>query len=297
MNILNFGSVNFDRVYRVPHFVRPGETIAATSFATFSGGKGFNQSTAIARAGGRVAHAGCIGADGIVLRDELARDGVDVGHLRVVDAPTGHGLIQVDDSGQNCIVICGGANRMVSKADVAAAMAGFGPGDALLVQNEVSCIPEMIATAAGKGMEVVFNPAPMGPEVAGYPLDKVTLFIVNEVEAASLSGMSADEPGALLDALSARFPRADFVMTLGARGAAARFAGAPDAFVAAHRVAAVDTTAAGDTFIGFFLAARQRGEGVEAALAVANAAAAICVSRPGAAPSIPLLGEVAEKAT
>ena len=294
MNILNFGSVNIDRVYRVPHFVQPGETIAAASFATFSGGKGVNQSTAIARAGGRVSHAGCIGADGVALRDELARDGADVVHLRVVDAPTGHGLIQVDDSGQNCIVICGGANRMVSKADVAAAMAGFGPGDALLVQNEVSCIPEMIATAAGKGMEVVFNPAPMGPEIAGYPLDKVTLFIVNEVEASALAGASsAAEPRALLDALSARFPRAGVVLTLGARGAIARFAGESDAFVAARPVQAVDTTAAGDTFIGYFLAERQRGTSVAAAMETASAAAAICVSRPGAAPSIPWRGELA----
>lgn len=288
MKILNFGSVNIDRVYRVEHFVRPGETISASEYALFSGGKGFNQSTALARAGAVVFHAGAIGVDGRWLKEALELDGADVHLLREVDAPTGHAVIQVDDNGQNCIIIEGGANRRISPLDVDAAFAGFSRGDALLIQNETSAIPEMIERAFAKGMEVVFNPAPMGEEVHSYPLDKVSLFIVNELEGAEIASIASDDPAVILDAMQARFPSANFVLTLGVRGAVARFNAKPDLFVPAKRVSAVDTTAAGDTFIGYFLAERQSGASLRSAMEVATAASAVCVTRMGAAPSIPM---------
>ena len=285
--ILNFGSVNIDHVYSVPHFVRPGETLASGRYATFSGGKGFNQSTALARAGAKVAHAGMIGADGAWLRDALAADGVDITHLAVRDEPTGHAVIQVDASGQNCIIICGGANRAITPQYAEEVLSHFGDGDTLLLQNEISAIPDILRAAHARGLRIVFNPAPMGPEVSGYPLDLVDLFIVNEVEAAELAGMAADSaPDAIRDALRAKFPRADVLLTLGASGSVADIGGERVA-VAAKHVKAVDTTAAGDTYIGYFLAARQRGLSLRDAMGKATEAAAICVTRAGAAPSIP----------
>lgn len=288
MRILNFGSVNIDMVYRVDHFVRPGETIAARSFGRFAGGKGFNQSTALARAGADVSHFGRIGADGRWLKDALSADGADVSLLGVLDdAPTGHAVIQVDATGQNCIVIEGGANRRFTSDDVREALDGFGPGDMVLMQNETALVPEMISMASAKGMSVAFNPAPMGPEVAGYPLGDVGLFFVNETEAAALAGCGDCDPASALDALSRRFPKATIVLTLGSHGAVAREPGAADVSVAARKVEAVDTTAAGDTFIGYFLAARQRGASIADAMERATEAAAWCVAHEGAAPSIP----------
>lgn len=287
MKILNFGSVNIDRVYRVPHFVRPGETLSSSGFSLFAGGKGFNQSTALARAGAVVFHAGAIGADGLWLKEALEKDGADVHLLRETGSQTGHAIIQVDDNGQNCIIIEGGANQEIHPLDVDAAFAGFSRGDTLLIQNEISSIPEMIEKAVSKGMDVVFNPAPMSPRVLEYPLEKVSLFIVNEVEGAEIAQVASDDPAVILDAMQAKFPLADIVLTLGSKGAVARFKSKPELFVAAKKVVALDTTAAGDTFIGYFLAERQSGASLRSAMEVATAASAVCVTRMGAAPSIP----------
>ena len=228
-----------------------------------------------------------IGADGVWLRDSLASDGADVTHLAVRDEPTGHAVIQVDASGQNCIIICGGANRAITASHAEEVLSHFGSGDTLLLQNEISAIPEIMRAAHARGLRIVFNPAPMGPEVLQYPLDLVDLFIVNEVEAAELAGMAtASAPEVILDALRAKFPRAGVVLTLGAAGSVADINGERVA-VAAKRVKAVDTTAAGDTYIGYFLAARQRGLPLRDAMEKATEAAAICVMHAGAAPSIP----------
>lgn len=291
MKLLNFGSVNIDRVYRVPHFVRPGETLSSHSFSCFPGGKGFNQSTALARAGANVLHAGCIGKDGVWLKELLKADGVDVHLLRERDEATGHAIIQVDDHGQNCILLDGGANRSITDEDIQNAFQGCGRGDTLLIQNEISKLSEIMRAAAERGMEIVFNPAPMGEEVHTYPLELVSLFIVNEIEASELAGIRDEDPKAVVEAMEAKYPLASVVLTLGARGAVAKMGrGGEMVFVAAEKVKAVDTTAAGDTFIGYFLAERQRGAGVEEAMKVAASAAAICVTRMGAANSIPRMG-------
>jgi len=298
--VLNFGSVNIDHVYSLDHFVRPGETLAARSYRRFSGGKGFNQSTALARAGAAVSHAGAIGADGAWLRDALAADGADVSLLRTVEAPTGHAVIQVDASGQNCILIDGGANRALAPEDAERAVEGFGEGDVLLVQNETSVIPETMRAAKAKGMRIAFNPAPMDAEVAGYPLGLVDLFIVNETEADALARIAGEaasasatplegvpESAALaLAALRAAWPQADVLLTLGAHGAVADVGG-ERVFVPAAEADVVDTTAAGDTFIGYFLASRLAGASLREAMETATAASAFCISHAGAAPSIP----------
>ncbi|MFZ1757481.1 MAG: ribokinase [Caldilineaceae bacterium] len=289
MTILNFGSINIDYVYRVPHLVRPGETIASSDYQQFSGGKGFNQSIALARAGAAVSHAGRVGEEGVWLRAQLAAEGAGVEYLEVIDGPSGHALIQVDTDGENAIILFGGANRTFTPDDATAILRHFGPGDWLLLQNEISAMPEILSIAGERGLRVVFNPAPMGPEVLDYPLAGVSIFVVNEVEGEAFTGEKEAE--AILAGMRRRFPSATVVLTLGAAGAIYDD-GSQRLAVPAQKVEVVDTTGAGDTFIGYLLAGLSAGDDPQTALETATRAAAICVTRPGAAPSIPHRNEI-----
>ena len=289
MKILNFGSLNLDLVYQMPHFVRAGETLSSLSFSRNVGGKGLNQSVALAKAGAQVYHAGLVGEDGEMLRSFLRDSGVDVRFVRTVDQPSGHAVIQVEPAGNNCIFLYGGANQCVTEEFIREALAPFGPGDFLLLQNEVNAIDRIIELAAERGMQVVLNPSPVAENLQKLPLDRVSWFILNEIEGAELSGET--EPDAILDKLAALYPHARFVLTLGGDGSV--YAGGGERVAQrAFTVRAVDTTAAGDTFTGFFFAAAADGVGVPEALRRASKASAISVTRPGAAASIPALAEV-----
>ena len=296
MKILNFGSLNIDHVYNVKTFVKPGETIAALNYSRFPGGKGLNQSIALARAGAPVFHAGKIGADGAFLRDILIQSGVDCS--LIVDAenePSGHAVIQVSGEGENCIVLFGGSNRTISTEQIRSSFLSAGPGDFLLLQNEISSLPEIIRCAAEKQMRIFLNPAPMNESVNQLPLELVDTFIVNEIEAAALAGVpEISEPEPILKAIRAKFHSANVLMTLGAAGAMYQDKnGGPSIFIPAdHAEKVVDTTAAGDTFIGYFLAETVLGKSLEDAMRMAAKASAICVSRPGAAVSIPFRDEL-----
>lgn len=291
MKILSFGSLNLDKVYRVSHFIRPGETMAAFTLETYCGGKGLNQSIALARAGAQVWHAGCVGqADGAMLLDALRDSGVDTSLVRSLPCPTGHAIIQVNEEGQNCILLYGGANRQITREQVDETLAHFEAGDFLVMQNEINELAYIMEQAHSKGMHIVFNPSPMTRELLDLPLEYVRYFLLNEVEARDLCGEDVPEeayPAKLL----ARYPGSRIVLTLGARGSLYQ-----DERIRlrqeACRVKAVDTTAAGDTFTGYFVAAIASGAPVETALREASKAAAIAVSRPGAAPSIPYRREL-----
>jgi ribokinase len=264
---------------------------------SYAGGKGFNQSVALARAGAKVVHIGAVGADGRSLLVALERDGVDVSAVAVErEAPTGHAVIQVDPQGRNCIIIAPGANAAVAPDAVHAALAAAAPGDLLLAQNETAAIAEAMRAAKARGLRVALNPAPMDGSVGTLPLELVDVLIVNAIEGAELlklrGATAPDSPTAALEALHGLFPEAQIVMTLGEDGVVAVDADGAVSQVAAFRVQAVDTTAAGDTFAGFFLASRTRGAGMAAALRLASAAAAIGVTRPGASPSVPSIREV-----
>jgi len=289
MRVLNFGSLNIDMVFAVDHIVRPGETIASTGLQVHAGGKGANQSVALARAGAQVFHAGRIGADGLWLRDKLRAQGVDVSHIITGAEPTGQAIIQVDARGQNSIVLLGGGNQALTRPDIDATLQAFGPGDVLLLQNEVNEVAYLMQQGQARGLTICFNPAPFGPNVNSYPLTCVDLLVVNETEGAGLSGRG--EPDTMLAQLGHLLPQAEVLLTLGERGAIHQHAG-KQTRQAAPTVRAVDTTAAGDTFIGYYLAGRGQGMNVQAALAQACAAAAICVTRPGAMDSIPTRAEV-----
>lgn len=289
MKLLDFGSLNIDHTYQLPHLVRPGETLASDSYHKSEGGKGFNQAVALAKAGQEVYLAGAIGQDGLFLRDYLQELGVHTEHLCVLDAPTGHAMIQLDTEGQNCIILFGGTNGMITEAMIDEVLADFGAGDYLLLQNEISHVDSIICAAHAKGMHIILNPSPMSPELLTWPLELVEWFILNEIEGADITGKT--QPEEMLDELLRRYPACHVVLTLGERGSV--YADATQrmdqSIVRAHTV---DTTAAGDTFTGYFIHALLQGEAIQQALKTAACASAITVSRPGAGRSIPAAEEV-----
>lgn len=292
--VLNFGSLNIDLVYSVPHFLVPGETLACSAFNRYAGGKGLNQSVALARAGVQVFHAGKIGPDGDFLRQTLLDAGVDVSYLLQGNEPTGNALIEVEDiSGGNRILLYPGANHAITGEDIRSVLDHFPAGTILLLQNEISNIPFLIEEGFTRGFRIMFNPAPCTPDVAAMPLEKIHTLFVNEVEAAQLTSQAQDsEPAVLADLLTARYPNTDFVLTLGKRGALYASGKETRIFVPAADVTPVDTTSAGDTFTGFYLASILRGYCPEDAMRYASKGAGIAVSRPGAAQSIPTAEEV-----
>ncbi len=290
MKILNYGSLNIDRVYRVPHIAKPGETISSQSFLTFAGGKGANQSVAIARAEKKVYHAGKVGRDGQWLVKKIAGFGVNTRFIREKTDNTGHAIIQVAKNGENAIFIHPGANLQITRAEIDNVLCHFSAGDVLLLQNEINEVAYLIHAAHERQMLVCLNPAPMDRQVEKYPLRKVNMLMLNAMEGATLSGKT--RPKAILDYLAKKLPKTEIVLTLGKQGAMVRL---PEHRVIKglpFRVKPVDTTAAGDTFIGYYLAGRVTGKNPADCLRLACAAAAVCVTRPGAMDSIPSIGQV-----
>lgn len=285
---LNFGSLNQDMVYSVDHTVRPGETTASSKLEFFCGGKGLNQSIALARAGAKVFHAGCVGSDGERLLEKLKENNIDISLIKRCDMPSGHAIIQVDKNGQNSILLFGGANKQIDEEQIAKVLSDFKAGDKLFLQNEINAVDKIITAASKKGMEIVFNPSPFGDEILSYPLDKITWFVVNETEANELTDES--DPDIILSVFSEKYPSAKILLTLGSDGSVCK-ANGKVYHQKIFNVPVVDTTAAGDTFLGFFFALVDT-HGIDGALKYASAASAVAVSRSGASSSIPKLNEV-----
>lgn len=292
MKILNFGSLNLDYVYSVDQFVRPGETKSSKKRETFAGGKGLNQSIALARSGVEVYHAGAVGKlDGSALTDVLKLNGVNTDFIKEIeDVSTGHAIIQVDENGQNCILLFGGANQMISKEAIDSTLDNFSRGDFLILQNEINLLDYIVEKAHKKGLVIFLNPSPINEHIFKLNLDYIDYFILNEVEAADICGQNKFEK--LLDTLADKFPKAKIVLTLGEKGV--RFKDGDT--VLEHgifKVPVVDTTAAGDTFTGYFIGSLVQGHSDKEALRLASLASAIAVSRMGAETSIPYMKEVA----
>lgn len=288
--IVCLGSLNLDHVYRLDHFVRPGETLGSESYSVGCGGKGLNQSIALARAGAPVMHAGRIGHDGGILRSALEAAGVDVSLLVEGDVPTGHAIIQVDAKGENAIILYGGANRRITEVEIDAALDAVGDG-ILLLQNEINSLGTILEKAHARGIRTAFNFAPFDPEDAKtLPLGLLSFLIVNEIEGAGVAGVA--EPEAILRTLKERYPGCRVILTLGKAGAA--FLGDDGVMVPVPPCPAevVDTTSAGDTFIGYLFAGLLEGMELKAAMELAGRASAITVSRAGAADSIPFRKEL-----
>ena len=291
MKILNYGSLNIDYTYSVDHFVRGGETMSSEEMHVFSGGKGLNQSIALSKSGAEVWHAGAIGTgDGDFLIRQLKEAGVNTEYISVLDGKTGHAIIQKAKDGGNCILLFGGANQQITREMVDGVMDHFEKGDYLVLQNEISEIGYIMERAREKGMVLVFNPSPMDDKISTYPLEYVDYFLLNEIEAGDICGEqgSGEE---LLQKLSDKFPESKIVLTLGGDGSLYRD-GQRILTQGIYKVPVVDTTAAGDTFTGFLIGGLVQGLDAGEALDLAAKAAAIAVSRPGAAPSIPSREEV-----
>ena len=289
MKVLNYGSLNVDNVYSVHHIVQGGETILSSKVETFSGGKGLNQSIALAKAGVPVYHAGLVGEDGDMLLEACKENGVDTTYVRKLPVKGGHTIIQVDENGQNCIILYGGTNQMQTKEYIDEVLGNFGEGDYLILQNEVNLLDYIIDQAYGRGMRIVLNPSPFDEKLQACDLTKVYLFMLNEIEGEQFTGFSDKDQ--ILDSLTEKFPAARFVLTLGSDGAV-YYDGKEKVFQGIFKVKAVDTTAAGDTFTGFFMASLISGASIPDALRTAARASSIAVSRPGATPSIPTMEEV-----
>lgn len=290
MKILNYGSLSLDFTYLVDHFVTAGETITTSGLSVNYGGKGLNQSLAVRRAGMPVFHAGKVGSDGLCLKSFLKENGVNTEFLGEGDFMNGQAIIQLAPDGQNCIFLYPGSNHENTEDEVGKCLSVFGPGDILMLQNEINLIPYIIDMAFEKGMEIVLNPSPITPELINeYPLGKVSMFILNEVEGRDLTGF--DEPGKILGALNKKYPAAKVLLTLGSLGAIY----SDGEKIIKHGVYSsdvVDTTAAGDTMAGYFIGCLGLGFSVEKALKYASIAASIAISRKGASPSIPTMTEV-----
>ena len=284
MKILNFGSLNLDFTYQVERFVRPGETIASAALKTNLGGKGLNQSVALAHAGAEIYHAGKIGEDGEVLRDFLKNNGVDVRFIRHCEGRTGHAVIQVDESGQNSIILFGGANQTVTEEFISEVISYFELGDVLLLQNEINALPQIMSAAYKKGLHIALNPSPCNAIINDLPLEYVKWFFINETEGNALTGKH--EPEEIVTELLTRYPNSAVILTLGEKGV---LYGNGDTRIsrAVYNVMPVDTTGAGDTFTGYFLAGVTRGQDVREALKYATAASALAISSSGAAEAIP----------
>lgn len=289
MKILNFGSCNIDMVYAMDHIVLPGETQTSIRVDRFAGGKGLNQSIAVARAGASVYHAGCIGHDGQFLLDMLSQSNVDTSLIKRVPEPNGHAIIQVSRDGQNSIFLYPGSNAMVDEAYIDGVLAGFSAGDILLLQNEISNVKYLIDRAYEKQMCIVLNPSPYNGVLEEVDIHKVSCLILNQVEAEQMTGMQ--EPEEAITYLHNTYPGIQVMLTLGHHGCIFSD-GAQKVRQAAFSVKAVDTTAAGDTFTGYFVAGMASQMEWEDNLKLASAAAAIAVTREGAAPSIPERNEV-----
>lgn len=290
--VLNFGSLNIDFVYTVSNFVRPGETIQSLGMEIFSGGKGLNQSIALSRGGCETYHAGCVGEkDGQFLIDILNEAGVNTSGIQRLETGTGNAIIQVDSTGENCILLFGGANQKVDQEHIARVITLNDCNDFLLLQNEINNIEFILKKAHERGMKIVFNPAPYHESIHALPLELVDYLIVNEIEGADIAGIQNDDGATILTALCKKFPHTTIVLTLGSKGVMC-YDGGKVYLHGSYQVPVVDTTAAGDTFIGFFIACLMRGFDMEKILEFSSKASAITVSRMGAAPAIPTLEEV-----
>lgn len=296
MKVLNFGSLNLDYVYKVDHFVRSGETLSADAQTVNSGGKGLNQSIALARAGADVYHAGCLGVGGERLGQMLRENNVNTTYLRETEEFQGNAVIQVIPSGENCILLFGGSNRCITSEQIERTLSAFSEGDYLVLQNEINNLSEIVDKAFERGMKIVLNPSPYDQNLKSVDFGKLDWLLANEVEAAQISG--SKNPEDAWRVLHASFPMLSVLITLGSLGSMAYKVtemGVETVRQDAFHVCAVDTTAAGDTFTGFFIGALLEDMSLQTCMRRASMASALSVMQAGAAGSIPSRSEV-EKA-
>lgn len=289
MSIVCFGSMNIDHVYDVDHILKPGETLESSFYKLCEGGKGLNQAIALGRAGANCRMAGMLGHDGKRLLSALSSSNVDVDLIRFVEGSSGHTIIQVDQNGQNCILYYGGANKAITQDYIDEVISTCSINDYILLQNEINMLAEIMDAADKRGLRIVLNPSPISKDLKDIPLQKVSLLILNEIEGYELT--NCNDPLKMLEVLKRNYTNTAMLLTLGERGSIYS-----DSNITVKQeifdVKVVDTTAAGDTFTGYFLKILMDGNPIPTCLKYATAASALAVSKQGAAQSIPLLSEV-----
>lgn len=289
MKVLNIGSMNLDYVYNVDHIVKQGETESSNSLNTFLGGKGMNQSVALAKAGVKVYQGGMIGNDGQIFINTLNEYGVNTKYIKQIEEKTGHAIIQIDKNAQNCILLFGGANQLLTEEYIDFVLNDFGTDDILLLQNEVNNMPYIVNKGYEKGMKIILNPSPFNEKLKEVDMKKISIFLLNKVEGEQITGFK--NPEEIIDKMLEMFENAQIVLTLGKDGAI--YADKNNRyFQSAFNVNAVDTTAAGDTFTGYFISGLVNNMHIPDVLKMSAKASAITVSRAGAAVSIPYKTEV-----
>ena len=300
MHVLVVGSLNMDLVVRMPQIPRPGETLLGGVFKTFPGGKGSNQAVAAARLGARVTMIGCVGNDafGREMLEMLSAERIDNTYVRThSDFATGVALIQVDDQGQNSIAVASGANFQLTPEDVENAIASIGNFDVLVMPLEtpMDTIQTAAQMASRRGAKVLLNPAP-AQVLDRSLLELVDVLLPNEYEAALMTGLpplrSDADTRTAAEKLLTLGPK-NVIITMGSQGAIL-FDKNTELNISAFPVLVVDTTAAGDCFVGALAVALCEGKTLASAAEFASAAAAISVTRNGAQPSLPYRDEVTE---
>ncbi|MEW5869251.1 MAG: ribokinase [Chloroflexota bacterium] len=298
MNIVVVGSLNMDLVVRIPQIPKPGETLLGGVFKTYPGGKGANQAVAATRLGAHVTMIGCVGDDafGKELRAGLENEGIDITHVLVhPEAATGVALIQVDAQGQNSIAVASGANFCLTGSDIERAMQTIDDFDALVMPLETPL--ETIYTAAKiashRGAKVLLNPAP-AQVLAREIIERIDVLLPNEHEIAQITGVPVQSVSDLSQAFSKlrQLGLKNLVVTMGGHGAVLFNEKGRESFIPACHVQVIDTTAAGDCFVGALAVGLCDGNSLIDAAKFANAAAALSVTREGAQPSLPNREEV-----
>lgn len=289
MKIINFGSLNIDIFFRVNHIVRPGETISAQSIERRAGGKGLNQSIALAKNYDKVYHAGSIGMDGAFLKEYLSGEGIDTTYIKESSSSTGNAIIQVDDKGENSIVLYKGANFDNDKDFIDKVLSDFSKEDILVLQNEINNMAYIIDKAYEKGMKIVLNPSPITDDIKDFDLNKIDLLLVNETEACEISTCGKLED--IISYFKENYPNLKIVITLGSKGSV--YIDKENRISQeAYKVDAVDSTGAGDTFTGYFVAEFYQNNDIKQCLKLATKASALSVTKKGASVSIPNIEEV-----
>ncbi len=292
MRILNIGSMNIDYVYKVEHIVCEGETQNVFSVETNVGGKGLNQSVAASRAGCITLHAGITGKEGNMLKEYLMNNMIDTALIENCSCDQGHAIIQVDSKGRNSILVYGGSNRMITKEYIDKVLERFDSEDILMTNNEVSEVEYILKKAHEKKIQTVFNASPVDSKLLNMDLSKVTYLVINEIEGEALSDRK--EPENILESLLHKYPDIKIILTLGPEGSVYKDK-EKTIYQESYKVVAKDTTAAGDTFMGYFTAGIAKGLEIEECMRLASMASAITVTKHGAADTIPDIMSVSEK--
>jgi len=289
MKIFNFGSLNIDHTYYLSDFPKQGETMPCKSYEKSYGGKGLNQSIALKRAGAEVVHIGKVGYDGDVILNILREEDINTDFIEISkEASTGHAIIFVDEKGENTIVTYSGANLEVETSQIDKAFERSENGDFVLIQNEINNISYIAKKAKELGLKLIFNPAPF-KDLDGFLFELVDILILNEVEGKEFTG--EDNPNKIVSNISEKYPDAKIVLTLGEDGSIYKSKD-EKLYFSAFLVNAIDTTAAGDTFIGYFLLNVMNGKKIYDCFRRASLASAVSVARKGALKSIPTCEEL-----